>query len=108
MVVILVVSVVVVIAGTAVAMRLTSLRVHRRRKLIEVLTSATSVRNVSPMPVPRLRATAPASRFRRTATPANVEVLAEYRQVRAGRSRRARVSAGGLQRSPGPHRPGPA
>ena len=108
MVVTHVIPVVIVIAGTAAAMRLSSARVRRRHKLKKVLTSPISDRTVSPLPSRRPRATTSSARSRPTTTLANVEVLAEYREARASRLRHARVAAAGAQRSPRPHRPEPA
>ena len=109
MVVILLISVIIVIAGTAAATRLSSVQVRRRRcELIEVLTATISERRVARFPVRRPRRTVAISRLRPTSTLANVEVLADYRKSRAARTGHPRVSAGGLPHGPRPRRPEPA
>jgi hypothetical protein len=107
MVVILVISVIVVIGGTAAANRLSSVRVRRRRNSIELFTSAISDHRVAPLPVHRARSTVDSSRFRHMSTPANVEVLADYRKARAGNLHHPSVAAA-LPRSPRSQRPRPA
>jgi hypothetical protein len=107
MVVILVISVIVVIGGMAAANRLSSVRVRRRRQSIELFTSAISDHRVAPQPVRRARTTVDSSRLRPMSTPANVEVLADYRKARARHSRPPRVAAA-LPRNSRPQRPRPA
>jgi hypothetical protein len=108
MVIILVLSVIIVIAGTAAATRLSSVQVRRRRKLIEALTATISERRVARLPVRKPHLSVAVSRLRPPPTLANVEVLAEYRKARAARMRHPRMSAGGLPRGPRPRRPEPA
>jgi hypothetical protein len=107
MVVILVISVIVAVGGTAAATRLSSVRVRRRRKLIELFTSAISDCRVAPQPVREPRIMLDSSRFRHVSTPANVAVLADFRGARAGRLRHRRVATR-LPRSSRPQRPMPA
>ena len=96
MIAITVISVVIVIVGTVAATRLSSIRVRRRRKLIELFTAAISDRSVAPMPQrPRLNLTA--SRFRQAAG-ADVAVLADYRKERIRRSRDPKAATAGLPR----------
>ena len=109
MVVILVTSVVIVIAGTLAATRLAPARVRRRRKMIELFTAAISDRRVAPVRSRRSRLTITANRFRHAATLADVRVLADHRKARAGRSHAPpRAAAGGLPRHVRPHGPEPA
>lgn len=107
MVVIFVITVVVVIAGTIAATRLPAVRVRRRRQLIELFTSAISDRPVAPLRTRRPRFAFSASRFRHASTLADVRVLADYRKARA-RSHEPRAAAGGLSHRPRSHRPEPA
>jgi hypothetical protein len=108
MVIILVISVIIVIAGTAAATRLSSVPVRRRRKLIEVVTTTIAERRVARLPVRRTRLSVALSHLRPTPTLAEVQVLADYRKARAARMRHPRVSAAGMPRGPRPRRPEPA
>ena len=108
MVAIFVISIVIVIAGTVAATRLPTIRVRRRRRLIELFTSAISDRRVAPLPSRRPRFSAAAKRFRHAATLADVRELADYRKARADGSRAPRVAAGGLPLRARPNRPEPA
>ena len=95
MIAITVISVVIVIVGTVAATRLSSIRVRRRRKLIELFTAAISDRSVAPRQRARLNLTA--SRFRQAAG-ADVAVLADYRKERIRRSRDPKAATAGLPR----------
>jgi hypothetical protein len=103
MVLMLAVSIVIVIAGTVAATRLSAVRVRRRPEASQVLFSPLIAnRSVAAMPVRRPRLAVTASHFRPGAAPANVSVLADYRKVRASRLRQVRAAAAG---APRPHRP---
>jgi hypothetical protein len=107
MVVILVISVIVVFVGTAAATRLSSVRVHRHRRLIEVSAPSVSDHRVARLPVRRPRTTVDTSRVRHLSASADVEVLADYRKARARRLHHPGVAAG-MPDGPRPQRPRPA
>jgi hypothetical protein len=104
MVVVFVISVVVVIAGTVAAMRLPSMRARDHDSSGD-RSATTPDRPVSRIPV---RLGGGASLLASTVPPAKVEVLAEYRKARARRVPQRRAAAGCRPRTMRPQRPEPA